>query len=192
MIDAHELGASNLRSRICQTKETLPRGTTAIRVWLEAVIGPRVSIDVLSGTHVITHGARDAGWTAGSVTIPVTHVTRLWTNATVCVNIARSPEQVGAQIAPTASVVAAVDRQWLPPQATSRLTLPYRQGPLPGRLMVEYLQPGRTSWWSRAISVARRMGLGHAGSGTWLSLLAATLMLTVAIAMSRLILKELA
>lgn len=192
MLDATELGSSTLGSRICQARETLPRGTTAIRLWLEAVIGPHVSAEAISGTHVVTHGARSPGWTAGSVTIPVTPVTRRWSNVTVCVDIAQSRELVGVQIVKTAPASAATDRQGPLPSAQRQRTAAYRQGPLPGRILVEYLQPGRASWWSLAVSVARRMGLGHAVSGPSVALLAAALMLAVAVAVSRVILKELA
>ena len=39
--------------------------------------------------------------------------------------------------------------------------------PLPGRMRVEYLAPGRRSWFSLARYVARRLGLGHVPSGAW-------------------------
>jgi hypothetical protein len=188
ILDTAELGSSTLGSRICQAGETLPRGTTAIRVWLEAVIGPHVSADAISDAHLVTRGARDAGWTAGSVTIPVNRVTRRWSNVTVCVDVAQSRELVGMQIARTAPGVAATDRQGPLPGRTPT----YRNGPLPGRILVEYLQPGHASWWSLAASVARRMGLGHAFSGPAVPLLAVALMLLVAIATARAILEELA
>jgi len=57
--------------------------------------------------------------------------------------------------------------------------------------MIEYLRPGESSWWSLATSVARRMGLGRAETGTWVALLAILLMVAVGGAMSRVILKEL-
>jgi len=37
------------------------------------------------------------------------------------------------------------------------------------------MEPGGGSWWSRALSVARHMGIGHAISGTWVALLVAAL-----------------
>jgi hypothetical protein len=191
MLDATELGSNTLGARICQAGETLPRGTTAIRVWLEAAIGPHVSAEAISGTHVVTHGVRGAGWTAGSVTIPVTRVTRRWSNVRVCVAFAQSRELVGLQIVQTASASAATARQGPLPSTRRQSTAAYREGPLPGRILVEYLRPGRESWWSLAVSVARRMGLGHAFSGPSVPLLAAALMLTVAIAVSRVILSEL-
>ena len=45
---------------------------------------------------------------------------------------------------------------------------------------VEYLRAGHGSWWSRASSVARHMGLGHAASGTWIVFLLIALMITIA------------
>jgi hypothetical protein len=63
--------------------------------------------------------------------------------------------------------------------------------PLRGRVRVEYLRPSRSSWWSLALPVARRMGLGHAGSGTWSALLVATLMVGITLACARVILREL-
>jgi hypothetical protein len=56
---------------------------------------------------------------------------------------------------------------------------------------MEYLRPGRKSWWSLASSVAHHMGLGHAASGTWIVFLVLALMLTVVILASRLALREL-
>jgi hypothetical protein len=47
--------------------------------------------------------------------------------------------------------------------------------PLPGRISVQYLQPGHRSWWSLALSVARRLGLGRTAPGTWNALLVALL-----------------
>lgn len=64
-------------------------------------------------------------------------------------------------------------------------------GPLPGRVVAEYLRPSRSSWWSLAPSVARRMGLGHAPSGTWSALLVLALMAAVVLVCSRVILREL-
>ena len=82
------------------------------------------------------------------------------THATVCFAFAGAEERVSFLGVPTAGASGA----W-----TSA-------GPLPGRMAVEYLRPGRSSWWSLAPSVARRMGLGRAWAGTWVVLLAGSLM----------------
>ena len=36
---------------------------------------------------------------------------------------------------------------------------------------IEYLAAGQGSWWSRLVAVSRRLGLGHALTGTWVALL---------------------
>jgi hypothetical protein len=184
-------GRTNARSRICQAGETLPRATTAIRVWLEAVVGPPVQLQALAGGRVIAHGARGAGWTAGSVTVPISPVPRATARVTVCVNMAQAREPVGLQGLRTSRLVAASDRQGPNPHAKGTHGPTYQDFPLPGRLLIEYLRPGSRSWWSLARSVLRRMGLGHAGSGAWIPLLAVALMLVVAALSSRLIWREL-
>ncbi len=142
----------------CQNREILPRYTTAIRLALTAVVGPEVSVEVLSGHRPLAAGSRGAGWEGDSVTVPV-H--------------------------PPASAASAGSSNWSPVAvcfALSRLNSPVgmlgfrthdnpavgREGKrLPGRLRIEYLRPGRASWWSMALAVARRLGLGRAASGTW-------------------------
>jgi hypothetical protein len=192
IVNAFEFGRTSARSRICQAGETLPRGATAIRVWLEAVIGPRVEVKASSGGRVLARGARGPGWTAGSITIPVRPVARAASNVTVCVNVGPAREPIGLRGVRTSATVAASDRQGPFSHARETRTSTYREGPLPGRVVIEYLRTGNASWWSLARSIARRMGLGHAGSGAWIPLLAIALMLAIAGVMSRLILREMA
>ncbi len=170
----------------------LPRGAAAIRVWLEAVIGPRVEVEALAGGRVIARGASGPGWTSGSVTIPISPVTRSATRATVCMNVSQAREPIGLQGVRTSARVAASDRQGPLSHAGKKGTPAYREGPLPGRVVIEYLSRGDASWWSLARSVARRMGLGHAGSGALMPLLGIALMVAVAGAMTRLVVKEIA
>jgi putative copper export protein len=61
-------------------------------------------------------------------------------------------------------------------------------GPLPGRVRVEYLRTSGSSWWSLVPTVARRMGLGHALGGIGNVLLALALMCGVAAVCARAIL----
>jgi hypothetical protein len=192
VINAFELDRSSARSRICQAGETLPRGATAIRVWLEAVIGPPVEVEALSGRRVLARGARGAGWTAGSVTVPIRPVPRAAAHVTVCVNVAAAREAIGVRGVRTAAQVAASDRQGPLSHAHQARAPTYREGHLPGRVVIEYLRPGTKSWWSLVRSVVRRMGLGHAGSGAWIALLAVALMLAAGAVTSRLLLEELA
>jgi len=51
---------------------------------------------------------------------------------------------------------------------------------LGGRMWIEYLRPGDRSWASLIPSIVRAIGLGRADPGTWIALLALSLMATVA------------
>ena len=162
---------------ICQPDETLPRETSAIRLALEAAIGPQVRLDVYSGAHLITAGTRSSGWTAGSVTIPVGPLPYTTANATLCFTIGRSRVPVTAFGAPAPRAIAA---RYSEAQVLS------------GRVRSEYLRAGRASWWSQALSVARRMGLGRSLSGTWIALLVLVLVLGLSLLAAWLVVRELA
>jgi hypothetical protein len=62
---------------------------------------------------------------------------------------------------------------------------------LPGRLHVEYLASGGSSWWSLVLTVARHMGLGHVLAGTWVVILIALLVAAVGLLAMWLALREL-
>ena len=67
----HTLVSTGKPAAACQGGETLPRGTTALRVSLTSALGPRVAVRVLSGSHVIARGTTQPGWSDASVTVPV-------------------------------------------------------------------------------------------------------------------------
>jgi hypothetical protein len=144
-------------TQACQGNEVLPGGTTAIRLSLEALIGPRVSVTARVGERVLTHGVHGAGWKAAAVTVPVQSVAHTTPHAQVCFALASS----------YAPVIILGERTRHALAATAA------GGPLPGRMSIEYLRPGHRSWWSRAGSVARRMGFGRAAGGAWIALLVA-------------------
>ena len=170
------LGTTQHQIHACQSREVLPRETSAIRLRAWAFIGPRVTVRLSARGHVIADGERESGWTGGVVTIPVNPLSTARSAVDLCftffVNGEESLQLVGE---PTAPGVAA---------RTSA-------GPLPGRVRAEYLRPAGSSWWSRIPSVARRMGLGRAASGTWNALLVVILMGGVVVVCSRVILREL-
>jgi hypothetical protein len=133
-----------------------------------------VTVKVLSGSLVLTRGTRDAGWTFNeTVTVPVKRVPRTIPNAFICIAFggAIEPIQINGAVVPTTAA-----------NGSARRTVRFR---------VEYLRAGHRSWWSLASAVARRMGLGHAASGTWIVFLLIALMITVATLASRMILREL-
>jgi len=158
----------------CQTGETLPAGTTVIAVSLETTAGPRVAVTALSGGSVIAHGESASGWIGKVVSIPVAPLKRTVRNVTICVSFAGANELM---------LFLGVRR---PTRNPARSDV----GVLPGRLSIEYLRPGSSSWWSLALSVARRMGLGRALAGTWIVLLVAALMATSIVIASWLTLRE--
>jgi hypothetical protein len=102
-------------------------------------------------------------------------VSRTYRDASICFALARS------------AGVARLDGQATPRSLAAR---DQHGRPLPGRVRIEYLAPGH-SWWSLAASVARRMGLGRAGSGIWIVVVAIALMVVVALLTARLALWEL-
>jgi hypothetical protein len=160
----------------CQAGEGVPASTVAIRISVVAIIGTRVRAQVLAGSRVIASGEEGPGWTGDSFTIPVRRFAHAVAPAEICFAVAPSHEGVGALGNDTATAIAA---------RTGR-------GPLPGRLRIEYLGPGRSSWLALASTVARHMALGRAWSGVWVVFAVATLMLAVAALASGLTLRELA
>jgi hypothetical protein len=162
-------------SSSCQPGGTVPRGTSAIRISLGANVNPTVSVQVLSGSRVITHGERPAGGAlSASATVPVTPVAHTVNDTRLCIKLGPSGEVVG---------IRAIG----PPQGAGERIYPLQDV----ELGAEYLRPGSSSWWSRIPSIADRFGLGRAAGGTWIGFLAIAIMLGVAILAARLTLREL-
>jgi hypothetical protein len=162
---------------ICQADEALPREISALRLLLFAYAGPRVTVAVFAHGHVIARGERGSGWTGGSVTVPVTRLAGAHAGVTLCMAVSLNNDE-------SISVGGERTDEALAAQGSA--------GPLPGRVRVEDLRPARSSWFSLILAVARRLGLGHAGSGTWSALLAAVLALVVVLISVRVVLRELA
>lgn len=144
----------------CQGGEVLPAGSSAIRLSLEATAGPRVRVAVLSGGRTIARGQSAAGWLGDVVTVPLAPLARTVRDVTVCFAFSGAHERVELLGVPGSRGAAA--------SSDGRA--------LPGRMSIEYVRSGSSSWWSLASSVARRMGLGRAWAGTWVVLLVAILM----------------
>jgi Predicted membrane protein (DUF2142) len=170
-----ELGQAVGPIVVCQRDESLPGDTSAIRLGLDTVIGPKVTATVFSGSRLLTSGTRGSGWTAGSVTVAVRRVDHAASHVTLCLTIARSPGDFIMLGTDTDAALAA---------RTSAGRL------LPGRVKVEDLRAGTRSWWSLAVSVARRMGLGRGISGSWIPLLVLSLSLLMALSTASAVLGE--
>jgi hypothetical protein len=157
----------------CQPSGTIPQGTSAVRVSVSQSIGPAVTLEVLSGSHVVTHGQREAGWGIDeTVTVPVARVPRTVPNALVCLAFGKNVEPIQIN------------------GAVVRANAAGGEAGTSVRFRVEYLQSGHASWWSRVSSVARRMGLGHSPSGTWIVFLLIALTLGIVVLASRLVLRD--
>jgi hypothetical protein len=161
-------------SSTCQPSGTIPEGTTAIRISASSNIGPNVTLQALSGSSILARGERPAGWGIDeTVTVPVKRVRHAIPNAKICVAFGPVTEAVqinGVQL-PTTGASGVPETEV--------------------RFAVEYLRPGSSSWWSLASTVARRMGFGHAPSGTWIVFLLLALTITIVALASRLLLREL-
>jgi hypothetical protein len=159
----------------CQPSGTIPRGTSAIRVAMEArAVGPMVTLKVLSGSRILTEGRQSAGWgAASSVMVSIDALAHTFENAHICTTIGPTVEPVRVRGTPRGLLAADIRK-------LQDVTL-----------RMEYLRPSRKSWWSLGSSVAYHMGLGRAPSGTWVAFLVPALMLAIAILASRLVLKEL-
>jgi hypothetical protein len=160
----------------CQSGEALPAGTSAIRLTLLSTGGPQVYVKVLSGARLLTSGSVGSGWGGGSVTVPVRAVDRTTAGARTCLRLGPTKEKVGFIGTRTSPALAAKGGEG---------------EALPGRLRIEYLRRSHSSWWSLVPTIARRMGLGRAPSGAWVTLLAAILVGTAMLAACWLTIREL-
>jgi protein-S-isoprenylcysteine O-methyltransferase Ste14 len=158
------LGSTTGVASACQGGEALPAGVSAVRIWLEAEFGPPVSVRAYARGRLLTQGRRGAGWTASAVTVPVKPLAHAAAGVKLCFDARPNGERLQLYGVHTDSRTAAL-------------------GPggqrLGGRMTVEYLAGGRSSWFSHALAVARRMGMGRAFAGTWIAPLVALVMAAV-------------
>jgi Predicted membrane protein (DUF2142) len=140
---------------LCQRGETVPSGTSAIRFWVNTNISPSVQVVVLSGSQVASEGRQQPGRLTGEIAVPVRPLRRTISGARVCFRFGATAERV---------------------LLVGDSTPHPRRGETPAKVRVEYLRAGHRSWWSLALSVARRIGLGRAPSGSWVALIPIVLM----------------
>ncbi len=169
------LASTRRDASVCQPGETLPQGTTAIRLSLGASVGPRVRVRVSAGEHTITSGEAESAWTGWVVTVPVRPLARTVRNAGVCASFPVHNETVTVFGTRAPAVLAA--------HAGGRA--------LSGRMSIEYLRPGTRSWASLASTVVRNMGFGRAHGGAWIVLLALALLATVTVLAARFVFTDL-
>lgn len=144
------LVSANEDAGACQANETVPAGTTAVRLQIVATTGPRASVHVWQGPRLVTSGTLAPPWYGAVVTVPVVKLEHAVRHATVCFRLTGLSGVVQAYGSPTAPAHAA--------QAGGK--------PLPGRFSIYYLRRGPRSWLSLARGVAEHMELGRAASGS--------------------------
>lgn len=181
------LAGTSASPTICQEEEVLPAGVSAVRVAIWAFYGARVHVIVYKDGKLLTQGSRGGNWTSDSVTVPLTPLRHTVSGAKTCVAIGPNSEPLTVIGPNTQPQIAAVMAEGAPANRLSSSTAPRLQG----RMTLEYLAPGRVSWWSRLLSVARHLGLGRAYAGSWIALLIAALMAAVGVLVVRLTLREL-
>ena len=160
----------------CQGGETLPSGTSAIRLSLGSYVGPRVRVVVYADGRPITSGERGSGWTGRVVSVPVTPVAHTVFDATLCASPHVHDEIVTVFGGPSSKASAA------------RFV---GNPPLGGRFCVEDLRPGTRTWASLVPSILAHMGLGRASSGGGIVFVAFMLMAAAVVLASRMLVREL-
>ncbi|HEY4810648.1 MAG TPA: hypothetical protein VIH71_06270 [Solirubrobacteraceae bacterium] len=170
------LGVASNNATACQGGERLPAGTRAIRLSLWALTGPAIKLSAFSGGHLVTSGERSSGWDGERVTVPVSTVLTP-AAASICFAIPTAGVEhvtlFGSDTNPAAAAHAGNGQA------------------LAGRLRIEYLGRGHSSWLALLPSVASHMGRGRAWSGIWVVYVVVLAMLAVTGLVSRLITREL-
>jgi hypothetical protein len=154
----------------CQNGETLPSGTSAIRFWVNTNINPSVRVVVRSGGEVVTEGSQQSGRLTSAIAVPLARVPHVVDDATDCFTVGPAVEPV---------------------RLVGGYTPTRRPGEPRVKIRVEYLRAGHRSWLSQALSVARRIGLGRAPSGTWVAFVPLALMLLAGLLTVRLLVWQL-
>ncbi len=142
-----EIGASSTPTTVCQGEETVPAGTTAIRVSLLSLLGPKIKLIASSGGQTVTSGEIGYGWTGAVVTIPVRRVIGTHPHTKICTSLAKRQQLVNLRGANTKFSPAVTEGKQV----------------LAGRMRFEYLRPDSKSWLSLALPTARRIGLTVGG-----------------------------
>jgi hypothetical protein len=155
----------------CQENETIPAGTTAVRLWLQGNIKSRVHVRVLAGSQTVATGVQEGSQEGKVMTVPVGRVGQTLRHARVCFAIARAVQPLELLGGP------------VPHPARGEPT---------EKMRIEYLHPGSDSWWSLIGPVARRLGIGRAPEGSLTALIPLVLMALAALLAVRTILAQVA
>ncbi|HXP37622.1 MAG TPA: hypothetical protein VN817_07635 [Solirubrobacteraceae bacterium] len=166
------IGAAVKPVHLCEGNESIPRGTTAVVLWLGAFTGPRVELRIVADGTVISRGARSPGWSGRNVRISLDRPIPRSLLARVCFGLALRDETVSLYGDPARRSPAAAH--------------------LTGeRLRIEYLRPARYTWLSRFGSIASGLSLGRIPSGRWAPIVTILLMVGLLVGVSALVARRL-
>lgn len=139
----------------CQGDETIPAGTSAVRMWLTSNVQPRVTVSVREGSQTVAAGTTEGGRLGKVEAVRIGPISRTLHHAELCFTVWRGAERMTLFGGPS----------------------PNREpGEDPSKMTVEYLRPGTRTWWSLTGAVARRLGMGRAPAGRWIGVLPLGLM----------------
>jgi hypothetical protein len=161
---------------ICQYNEDVPPGATALRMTIGDYDkpGPPLSFDITAARKVagtsqvqeIARGHLAAGWAQGAVLVPITRVRSEVSGAAVCIaNHGRTPVAIAG----------------LPDSVGDFGLYDIQDGVnAPVEVRIDYMLPGRPSWFGMLATLAHRMTLGK---GSYIGILGwlAPLMLVLAL-----------
>lgn len=140
------VGSTKGPAQTCQGGEVVPRGTTAVRMWLQANIKPLTRVTVFDGGRTLARGTQTGGWLGKVTTVPITPIGHTLRDARICFSIDRAVQAVNL--------------------LGGRAGQP-RHGQAQSKMRIEYLRPSPQTWWSQIGSVAWQLGLGRAPEGGW-------------------------
>jgi len=169
-----EIGATSVPATICQGEETVPAGTSVMRVSLLSLLGPRIKLVARAGGQVVTTGEIGYGWTGSVVMIPVRRVVGAHPHTTICVTLAKRQQLVNMRGANTKFAPAVTEGSQV----------------LPGRMRFDYLRKDDRTWLSLALPTARRIGLAI-GGGAGIVAIPLALLLSIASLSSWLLVRDL-
>ncbi len=140
------VGSTKGPAQACQGGETVPRGTTAVRMWTQSNVKPHMRVAVLAGSRTVASGSQRGGWLGKVTTVPVTPIEHTLRNAHVCFSIDRAVQAVNLLGGPSSHP---------------------EPGEQPNKMRIEYLRPSSGSWWSGIGTVAHKLGIGRAPEDGW-------------------------
>jgi len=161
------LGGAMPGTRVCQGGELVPAGATAIRLTVPAQIaqGPSLQIELRRGQRVLAQTSAATHAADWEVVAPLPPFAHDVAGVTLCYTVGG-----GGQVAILGGFT---------PPGTGGATIDGTE--TGGSIGIEYLRPGRESWWSFLPTAATRIGTGRGDwGGAWMAWAAALLALAAA------------